>query len=188
MDTYSRFSDLAARESEFDVTVIDRTSDVTILAPHGGRIEPNTTEIATLIAGDEYNLFCFNGRKNSGNHTLHLTSHRFDHPRALKLVQSSSYVVCIHGCSIAERLIYIGGLDRELVEQTCSQLSRIDINTISGDRRYGGVNPDNLCNRGYRKKGMQLELSRPLRDCPKDYATIASAVRTALAEIKNGRG
>ncbi|MBE0583253.1 MAG: poly-gamma-glutamate hydrolase family protein, partial [Desulfofustis sp.] len=83
MDTYANFSLLEQHEHDFSIELADRKVATTILAPHGGGIEPHTSEIARLIAGDEYNYFLFNGTKPSGNSTLHITSHRWDHPQAL---------------------------------------------------------------------------------------------------------
>lgn len=188
MEPYNNFNELAAHETEFEVICCDRGSDVSIIAPHGGRIEPNTTEIACLIAGDYYNLFCFNGLKKKNNRYLHITSHRFDHPQALALAQTSSTVITVHGCTIIDPVIYAGGLDTDLIYETCRQLSSVNLNSEYDAHRYAGVSPDNLCNRGTRRKGMQLEVSRVLRDSPAAHEKIASAVRLALMAKRNGRG
>jgi phage replication-related protein YjqB (UPF0714/DUF867 family) len=72
---------------------------VLTIAPHGGRIEPGTSEIAALIAGESYNLHRFEGRKPPGqNAVLHITSHHFDEPRALNLARKCRIVLGIHGC------------------------------------------------------------------------------------------
>lgn len=188
MDRYTNFRDLAASETAFETICRDRSSDVTVIAPHGGRIEPNTTEIALLIAADDYNLFCFNGLKQGCNRDLHITSHRFNQPEALALVRKSSVVVTVHGCMHVEPVIYVGGLDTDLIEKTCRQLSTRNINHENNAERYAGVNPENICNRGLRGKGMQIEVSRPLRNSPAAHQNIATAVRSALWEINNGRG
>ena len=55
-DRYSSFIDLAANEQvdiDYRIRVADRGSEAVILAPHGGWIEPETSE----IAGD-YPEFC----------------------------------------------------------------------------------------------------------------------------------
>ena len=190
-DRYKNFRDLADCETEFYVQYRDRQSEVSIIAPHGGNIEPNTTEIARLIAADDLNLFCFNGLKAGSNRDLHITSHRFDHPQALTLVRSASIVIAVHGCFVVERVIYIGGLDRELMEETGRQLDRLNLKNECGNKRFAGINPDNICNRGLRRKGMQIEISRPLRDSSAARQDIAAAVRLAcltLMEQENGRG
>jgi phage replication-related protein YjqB (UPF0714/DUF867 family) len=60
------------------------------VAPHGGRIEDGTLEIARAIAGRDHHLYLLEGRRTSHNyHTLHLTSHRFDKPRCLDLLSQA---------------------------------------------------------------------------------------------------
>lgn len=188
MDRYRNFRDLAANETEFQVICHDRKAPVTVVAPHGGRIEPNTSEIAHLIAADDHNLFCFNGRKQGSNRDLHITSHRFDNPQALALVQTASIVLSIHGCSVTRPIIYVGGLDTSLINKTCRQLSMFKINTESNVDRFAGINPKNICNRGLWKKGMQIEISRPLRDSPAARQDISAAVRIALLKEVSERG
>src|ERR1019366_7404121 len=77
MTEYPNFAALkqAEREGEdFDIVCRPRRSPVAVIAPHGGEIEPGTSEIAAAIAGDEFNLYCFEGCKPSGNIGLHITS------------------------------------------------------------------------------------------------------------------
>ena len=64
-------------------------SEIAVVAPHGGRIEGRTSEIARLIAGDEHALYLFEGLRPTGDNfdCLHLGSHCFDEPRALDLIQ-----------------------------------------------------------------------------------------------------
>ena len=67
MDEYSCFVELAAREERgVDYEICARrkaTSRVAVIAPHGGRIEPETSRIAENIAGAEFSLYCFLGLK-----------------------------------------------------------------------------------------------------------------------------
>jgi hypothetical protein len=70
---------------------------VAIIAPHGGKIEPWTSAIATAIAADDYCLYCFEGRKRRENRDLHITSTHFDEPQCLTLVSGCDQVVAVHG-------------------------------------------------------------------------------------------
>ena len=187
-DRYQKFKELNRYESEFRVYVEDRASDVTIIAPHGGRIEPNTSEIAALIAGDRYNLFCFNGLKENDNHNLHLTSHKFDHPQALSLVRRSSYVVAVHGCTVSKPVAYLGGLDEELIRQISSELENHRIDNEYGHHRYRGTHRNNICNRGRFGRGVQLELSRGLRDYGSAHIKIGVAVTSAISALEKKSG
>ena len=87
---------------------------MTIIAPHGGKIEPRTSDLARRIAGDDYNFYCFEGIKDKDNACLHITSHRFDEPGAIKLVSKSDLVVAVHACTGTAGLVHIGGLDKKL--------------------------------------------------------------------------
>ena len=88
-DAYQNFAALRRHEFEwidFRVVVEDRHSPVAIVAPHGGKIEPGTSQIATAIAGLDYSLYCFEGIKRTGNARLHVTSSNFDEHRCLALI------------------------------------------------------------------------------------------------------
>ena len=70
MDKYSDFKTLAANEilnQDYRIRIQDLGSNITIIAPHGGLIEPITSLIAELIAGDRYNYYCFEGIKEKNN-------------------------------------------------------------------------------------------------------------------------
>jgi phage replication-related protein YjqB (UPF0714/DUF867 family) len=69
-----------------------------ILAPHGGGIEHDTSDIALAIAGENFNLYLFEGIKAKGNADLHVTSTRFDEASCLDILSVCDLVVAIHGC------------------------------------------------------------------------------------------
>jgi phage replication-related protein YjqB (UPF0714/DUF867 family) len=180
MDKYSCFRELTHYENDFELEFCDRNSSVTILAPHGGRIEPHTTEIARLIAGDTYNYFCFNGRKEGCNKDLHITSHRYDAGQAILLVNKSLTVIAVHGCSSEKSILFLGGLDTHLKKHIAAELKTNNIAVDQSSSAYGGTHSNNICNRGITGKGVQLECSRPLRDSSQNRLTIATAIRRAL--------
>ncbi len=180
MDTYHCYRELQRCETAFTIELCDRGSPVTILAPHGGRIEPHTTDIARLIAGDDFNYYSFNGLKEGCNRILHITSHRFDEQRALALAQRSETVIVVHGCTRKEKLVFLGGLDNRLKQRIGANLERERIPHVHSVKRFSGIHTDNICNRGITGKGVQLEISRPLRDDPKAWSAIARGVRAAI--------
>ncbi len=67
MDTYSSYVELSAAELEgVDYRVLAQSrSTIVVLAPHGGGIEPGTSEIAWEVAGGEFSLYLFEGLKAS---------------------------------------------------------------------------------------------------------------------------
>ncbi len=185
MDTYSNFNELKSSEMKWSITLENRRSPISILAPHGGNIEPHTSEIAAMVAADRYNLFCFNGLKQDNNQALHITSHNYDEQQALSLVQDSLLVITIHGCTHSDPMVFIGGLHNQIKKEIAHSLERFKIPATICDRgsAYGGQHPDNICNRGQIGRGIQLEISRPLRDTPQAWYTIALAIREALAPL-----
>ncbi len=187
MDRYRNYQELARNETAFSIEYLDRDSDVTIIAPHGGNIEPNTSEIAALIAGDDYNLFCFNGFKSDNNRKLHITSHRFDHDQALSLTAKASFVIAVHGCTINRPIIYLGGLDAGLIAAISRHLNICNISNSRGNQRFAGTHPHNICNRGLRGRGVQLEISRGVRDSGSARGETAAAVRSAITELQRNR-
>ena len=88
-DKYTSFADLRGSEpkASFVIDVEARPgSHVIAIAPHGGKIEVLTSEIARRIAGSDFSYYSFTGAKPDHNRDLHITSHRFDEPTAVALV------------------------------------------------------------------------------------------------------
>ncbi|SFD31279.1 Protein of unknown function [Tropicimonas isoalkanivorans] len=82
-DRYNSFFELAANERldiDYRIQVLDRGSETVILAPHGGWIEPDTSEIATAIAGSDISFYAFEALRIGPHGQFHITSHRFDEP------------------------------------------------------------------------------------------------------------
>lgn len=177
------------RESvDFDIVCCPRRSPVAVIAPHGGEIEPGTSEIAAAIAGDEFNLYCFEGRKPKGNTGLHITSTNFDEPKCLGLIASCDRVVTVHGCRKGKRTAFLGGRDAELRDAIRDSLIACGFRTgRAPNTDLQGVSPRNICNKGRRGRGAQVELSRDLRDELRDdgerLAAFAAAIRTALSRL-----
>lgn len=99
-DRYRSFNDLAAnhrRGVDYDIRVVDRGTQIVILAPHGGRIEPQTSQIAEAIARNHFSFYTFEALKNGSHGDFHITSHRFDEPSAIDLLSRSWTAVAIHG-------------------------------------------------------------------------------------------
>src|SRR5512134_1234724 len=115
-DRYASFAELAAHEvagRDYRITVVRRPgSAVAVVAPHGGAIERRTSLVARAIAGDDFNLYLFEGIRSTRNfERLHLTSTRFDEPRCQSLLDMCLHVVAVHGCASADARVLIGGLD-----------------------------------------------------------------------------
>jgi phage replication-related protein YjqB (UPF0714/DUF867 family) len=192
-DWYCSFSKLQDKESKdaYRIVVSDRNSDVTIIAPHGGEIEPGTSEIAVAVAGQSYNAYRFEGMRKRPHHELHITSHKFDEPQGRELVAKSSIVIAIHGRKDRDdpESVYLGGLDKKTRDRIADELEKVDFRTrtrTEGDE-LSGTHPDNICNRGSRHEGVQLELPRSLRTKllgdAAEMAKFAEAIRAAILGV-----
>lgn len=162
---YASFSELAENEvegSDYGIHLIDAGSPVLILAPHGGGIEPGTSEIAFAVAVPHYNCYNFEGLKRAGNWILHVTSNAYDEPVALSAVRKASVVLSFHGCSGPLPVAYLGGLDVRFKEILRGQLRTAGFQTGEHEE-FPGTNPHNICNKGLCGRGAQLELSHGLR-------------------------
>ena len=150
-------------EDKFSVEVQDIGSPITIMAIHGGRIEPGTSNIAKAIAGKNFNYYCFNGEKLRNNWDLHITSGLFDDQQALALASRSELVITIHGCVGPGKVAFTGGnndalrfkLEKELNEKSVQ--SRLH-------PTFDGQGIENICNKGISALGgIQFELTGWLR-------------------------
>jgi len=168
MDVYRNFSELNETESEgidFCISAVKREgSSIVIVAPHGGAIEPGTSEVAKELANNDLSLVIFEGIKSKSNKRLHITSTNFDEPRCVELVQESDTVVAIHGERSNELSIFLGGRDDELGVQLKAALERYGYAVKThGNPDLHGLAAANICNRGRHGLGVQLELSSGLR-------------------------
>ena len=169
-DTYPSFAALEQHErSGIDYGVFVRRAEpaFAIVAPHGGGIEPGTSEIADAIAFQRWSFYTFEGLKRAGNHILHITSTCFDEPMCLVLLSDTSRVVTIHGEESDDdgEGVFVGGRDLELGTSIGSLLKAQGFNVRTHpDPNLQGLDPTNICNRGTAGKGVQLELSRSVRE------------------------
>jgi len=185
-DIYHNFMELEVNEKidvDYRISIDDVESPITIIAPHGGKIEPRTSEIAVGIARSQFNHYCFEGIKDRNNRRLHITSHNFDEPRALSLLSRSQAVVAIHACKESRALVYPGGRDQKLMGAIAKELKRAGIAVAERNLKYQGSNPYNICNRGASGQGAQLEISRGLRDNLPKIKTLCDAIHAVLTQF-----
>lgn len=167
-DIYASFAELCAREIEgIDFRIVDREGSTrfAIVAPHGGGIEPGTAEIADAVAAADHSLYSFQGLKRENAGDLHITSARFDEPRCISLISRVQTVVTIHGRKGGREITFIGGLDAGLKETMFACLTQAGFACSYEDEpQFRGLSPGNICNRGISGAGVQLEISRGVRD------------------------
>ncbi|NNM06739.1 MAG: poly-gamma-glutamate hydrolase family protein [Gemmatimonadetes bacterium] len=192
-DAYQNFQELKAQEEEGEAWTreyISRGSNILVMAPHGGWIEPFTAELAGAVAGNDLSFYAFPGLKPRGNDRLHLTSHRFDEPLALEAASAALWVLAIHGERDSSReFVMVGGLWGEFRERMVEGLKNAGIDVVEPREGLGGVNPRNICNLGSSRVGGQLELSEGLRQSlrrsPTQLFSFAGLVRSVLIETES---
>lgn len=195
-DLYDSFRELQAREREGEDWIreyVCRGSRILVMAPHGGWIEPMTAELARAFAANDLSYYAFQGLKDGGNEDLHITSHRFDEPLALRAASSARWVLAVHGEKTSDRsFVMVGGLWERFRERMESALREAGV-PVEGPRvGLEGSHPENICNRGESGAGAQLEISedlrRRLRRDPDELLRFVEVVREVLRELEADDG
>ena len=176
------------RHERFDDTLA-RTDDVpktTILAPHGGGIEPGTSELCLAVAGYHpaglpqippagvtYDYWMFEGVRERGNAELHVTAVGCDDGVAVSLCAGSLNALALHGfqpgppdMSEDDLVVLVGGGNITLRGYLLEGLRTADFDARDAGQ-HGELDGDakcNIVNRTLLGLGAQLELSTPLRD------------------------
>ncbi len=167
-DKYAGYAELRQNEKENeDYTIFHRegNSEIAVIAPHGGGIEPGTIDIADALAGCEHTFYAFKGLKKTGNRLLHISSNRFDEALGVRVSQNAVLVISVHGSGFKTEAVHIGGRNQKLKLKIVHALKTAGFNAeiceIPGLR---GIEPENICNRCRSGEGVQLEISRGLRE------------------------
>ncbi|HIB8404935.1 TPA: poly-gamma-glutamate hydrolase family protein [Enterobacter hormaechei] len=192
-DTYSCFADFKKAEGEksFHITceMENRSRTYAIIAPHGGMIEPGTAEIAKSIAGDDLSFYIFKViSKSKPDIDPHITSTNFDEPKCLELLENTKTILAIHGAKdpkdTPKERVWVGGNLRVAFETHLKEMLQSLGFLVEINPKFTGNSPKNICNRGTSRQGMQLELTKSLRDKIKDDPDLLSkftdAVRNAM--------
>lgn len=153
-------------------------------APHGGGIEPGTSEIARAIAEEDFDLYLFEGILPDHNYTrLHVTSHNFDEPRCLEIISICDIVLAIHGCDDSYSQVLLGGRDANLKAAIARALELASIDCLLEGHPFQGRGLQNICNRGRSGRGVQIELPRKLRRSSLVPSLVASIRRVLLQRV-----
>ena len=186
---------------EFGDSNVDRCL---LIAPHGGGIEPGTSEIMRAVAElGGWAWYEFAGFLRQGNKdALHIRSTNFDEPALMDLLPRTAFVVAFHGAIEShEPIVYVGGKWESGREEVVRS-----INAVSGEHgirasdaiahetaaHLGGLDDSNITNRGRLAKGVQLEFSRGARnvlfppDCSREARGRRSTLLRSLARSIHG--
>ncbi|MEV0123891.1 poly-gamma-glutamate hydrolase family protein [Streptomyces sp. NPDC050703] len=204
-DLYGDWAELAAAEVEgvdYQIRFADPAgASLASIAIHGGGIEAGSGEMAREVAGTWMRYYELDGMKSSGNRDLHITSTRYDEPRALALVTTARGCLSFHGYQDDDNLLSmtaIGGLDTALAARVTAGLRAAGFTVSAAAGDIAGTDPANICNRTLPGAGVQLEMSQALRRSffpggdltraaresgarTQDFFRYAAALRTACA-------
>ena len=151
-------SDLV-RNKHYRTKVVDRGAEITVIAPHGGFIEPGSSYIARGVAGDDYNLYDFQGLRRRRATELHVTSTRFRDRKLSDILGHTRTAVSIHSMGDeAAGEIWIGGLNLACKQRICDELTLQGFVVNPNSPRYRGVHRANVVNLA-KEHGVQIELS-----------------------------
>lgn len=168
-DKFQSFEELEKNETagiDYRILARQKKTELGVCAPHGGGIEEGTSEIADAIAGEEFSFYTFEGLKSTNNSELHITSKRFDEPLCIVLIERCKTVLTIHGqeSTVDGDGVFIGGLDSELGASIGAALKNAEFAVHKHpEKNLQGLDPSNICNRGMNGKGVQIEISRSVR-------------------------
>jgi phage replication-related protein YjqB (UPF0714/DUF867 family) len=205
-DLYSSFQELKASESpesfsiEFENRnlIIDdnnKTSKSTFVsflffAPHGGKIEGHTTEIArTSSAKCAVSYYSFLGTKRSNNRDLHITSTKFDEPILVEnLLPKHNVAVAFHGTkdSPTESIFFVGGLMRSVARLLVEVIfPSKNFKAVLCEDKFSGKQKENVCNRASFGKGIQFEMTMRLRcELVEDHSRMQDFVECMTTMMK----
>lgn len=164
-----------------------------LVAPHGGGIEPGSSEIMRAVADlGGWAWYEFAGFLRQGNQeALHIGSADFDEPTLNGMLPQTGFVVAFHGASESrEALVYVGGkwklgrrtftaaISASFAEHGIRAVDAVD-NAVAPHLQ--GLADSSVTNRGKRAEGVQLEFSRAARDLlfPPDSSREARGRRSA---------
>jgi phage replication-related protein YjqB (UPF0714/DUF867 family) len=177
-----------------------------LVAPHGGGIEPGTSEILRAVAElGNWAWYEFAGFLRKGNkESLHITSTRFDEPTLVGLLPKANFVLTIHGSQLSgDSVVEVGGSWVEgraaMMASINSALAAHNIQATAAPDHMCGTDPNNIANKGKLGRGLQLEFSRSARnllfppDCSREargkrsprLVALTKAIHTCLKQLAN---
>jgi phage replication-related protein YjqB (UPF0714/DUF867 family) len=172
-DKYNSFEELTnqAGPQSYNIIKNDCKNNFLIFTPHGGGIEPGTSEICRYLASNTYSFYMFEGIGKSCK-SLHITSSHFDEPVLLKMLANHTYAISVHGMTnkMKNKLgadIFLGGLNQNLIKITMQKLKDFHFKVVSNlefpNSTLSGKDGSNVTNKCLSSKGMQTEISEDLR-------------------------
>ncbi|MCD8915521.1 poly-gamma-glutamate hydrolase family protein [Staphylococcus simulans] len=186
-DRYQSMTELQQQTQEgvdWQIDTKQGTNDTVIVAPHGGGIEPGTSQIAEEVANrNNASYYSFQGIRPTNNKELHVTSIHYDEPKAQEMVNQSQRTVTIHKTARSGNDIYVGGRDAQLRNNISQSLTQRGFDVAPATGNIAGQSLNNITNQNQQQAGVQIELNnqfanqffkngnvfRPERENPENY-------------------
>ncbi len=193
---YQSFHELHQNERadiDYRIEMENRGSLFSVMAIHGGKIEYGTSVITRAVAGQEFNLYLFEGLKEKNNFTdLHVSSHQFDEPMAVAMAAGSKSCITIHGFKERKHnWVGMGGANavlKDLIFDSLLATKLLDQDVPNPSGKFPGTDPQNIVNRCM-DGGVQIEISYRLRKflClyPKHLKRFAEAIQDAIHKYQS---
>jgi phage replication-related protein YjqB (UPF0714/DUF867 family) len=180
--------------AQFSVHTRINSLRAAVFAQYGGLSEPGTDICAAQIAGETLSLHTVvscraiweadNGENRLVPRPLH------NHPDGIALAESCQTVISVrgrHACHDPSGEVCVDGLDIALIVSLAETLAAAGFVVNEGQSQSRAKHPDNICNRGIRMRGVELDIShelmsRLLNDAD-TMARFATGVRTGLQPI-----
>lgn len=137
------------------------------IAIHGGAIEPPTSQLAAYCAGATGAYYSFEALSDQTASSVVLSAVSFDEPFCQVNVANASRAVSFRGVEDqreAEEVVYVSGLDDVLVSLVSQELTAAGFQVDTPPLRFEGGDPQNIVNRTRIRAGVQLDLTRSLRE------------------------
>ena len=167
MDLYKNYNHLLSdyKLNENFIIECNNKTNVLIFTPHGGGIEPGTTELVKEIASTDMSYYSFTAKRKNDNKLLHITSTNFDEPTCLAMQSIATTSIAIHGSNEKEPLIYIGGQDIQMIRHINEIFQKNDLDKYKAPflRDILGLSKNNIVNKNAIKAGVQFEFSYGIR-------------------------
>lgn len=182
----SSYKELMATKIEgkdFEVKTRYVNGKALVMAIHGGKLEPGTTELADAIASKKFSFYSFTALVDDYL-GLHLTSTDFDEPRLSELTQVAEKCLSLHGLKDDERDFCVGGANAQKRKAYAALLAQKFPKWRSCELccpPNSGTSNQNVVNR-CKLPGVQIEMGRSLRAELKQNPVFLKEVSKVLQE------
>ncbi|MBD3004889.1 poly-gamma-glutamate hydrolase family protein [Streptomyces sp. 5-10] len=184
-DRHQSWASFEANEKEGRDYRIDKTlnpdSNVAHIAIHGGGAECMTSDLAEEAAAPKnQNFFALVATHDKFNERLRIPSTIFAHPDAVEMQKAVYFTFSYHGISDRDKepeggQVFVGGMDIQYRDEVAEALKKKGFNVTTGGIEWGSTtpkgaekednqSPKNIANKNQQPGGIQLELTRSLRD------------------------